>query len=88
MARPKYGPDEHWEGTYDELGWIPASYLERFAICVIDGGCDVRTANVIANGEEQARAMGGYAPNRPMSAAAIAKVAPSMVEYSRRVTGG
>ena len=87
MVRPKYGPDDHWEGVYDEMGWIPVSYLEKFAICLIDGGCSVRDANVIANHEEQLRATYGYAPGRH-SPPMVGKMAePSMVAYSRKLAG-
>ncbi|MFT3926686.1 MAG: hypothetical protein QM778_29345 [Myxococcales bacterium] len=80
------GPDENWEGSYDEIGWVPASYLERVAICVIDGGCTQREANVIANNEEQARGM-NWTPFRGETIPGLAKSEPSMLEYSRKLVG-
>jgi hypothetical protein len=55
MAAAPRGADETWEGVYVEGGWIPADYLERVAIMLIDGRCSLRHAQRVAAQECAAR---------------------------------
>jgi hypothetical protein len=79
---PYRGPDEHWEGVYDDQGWVPAEVLEKIAICMVDGGLNYRDAVHIANREEARRGTNWY-PGK-VTAPGLARVEPSMIAYWRK----
>ncbi len=61
MALP---PDDSDRWIRIKNGVVPYEYLERIAICILEGGLSEQEATQLATLEHQRQGAGSYVPNR------------------------